>query len=243
MAVVHIITSTDIGGAEGALRRYLDSTRGGEQKLYVLSLKNIGSVGREIEALGIEVFPLKLDTFFGVVLLVPKLVFFVLSKRPVVIISWLYHAMLMGLVISKIFGIRHVANIRSSACDYKDWPLQRRVVFKLLQLFCPSQTVVVFNSHRSLEKHRQLRFRFDNACIIYNAWGPDPMVRDHLSLGDSLSIPPKKFIVGFVGRNSSVKRSVDFLLFGQVLKNMGVPIHLLIAGRGYGENFCAFQIH
>ena len=60
MKVIHVVTTTDVGGAQIMLQRYLSALKDDAQSHSVISLVPNGSVASQIEALGVEVTDLGL---------------------------------------------------------------------------------------------------------------------------------------------------------------------------------------
>ena len=62
MRILHIITSLHTGGAELMLKRLIESFQNDDNyQHYVISLTTIGSVGKELQKLGVDVYAFELN--------------------------------------------------------------------------------------------------------------------------------------------------------------------------------------
>lgn len=111
--ILHIITGLNTGGAETMIHK-LCKYRSQKVEYKVLSLTSFGPIAKKIEATGVEVqalglwkSPLSLFKLF-------RLVPIILSFKPHIIQTWLYHSDLIGGVFGKLLGIPVFWNIRQA---------------------------------------------------------------------------------------------------------------------------------
>ena len=60
MKIVHVITDLNVGGAEIMLLRLLELEAAGDRSVTVISLQDLGPIGKKIQALGIEVIAMNM---------------------------------------------------------------------------------------------------------------------------------------------------------------------------------------
>lgn len=128
--VTHIITGLDTGGAEMALYRLLSATDSAAISSEVISLTDIGPVGRRIERLGIPVRALGMKRGLPSPSTFLRLVSWLRRSRPDVMQSWMYHADLLGGVAAFLAGQRNIVwNIRIA-----EVPRQNRLTMVIMRI-------------------------------------------------------------------------------------------------------------
>lgn len=128
--VTHIITGLDTGGAETALYRLLSATDSAAISSEVISLTDIGPVGRRIERLGIPVRALGMKRGLPSPSTFLRLVSWLRRSRPDVMQSWMYHADLLGGVAAFLAGRRNIVwNIRIA-----EVPRQNRLTMVIMRI-------------------------------------------------------------------------------------------------------------
>lgn len=109
--IVHIIVGLTNGGAEMMLYKLLKYTDKKKYECSVISMQDKGIMGERIEKLGIPVYCLNMKK--GVPSFKAIIKTLILCKEMDIIQTWMYHADLLGFIISKllrkkiIWGIRH----------------------------------------------------------------------------------------------------------------------------------------
>ena len=110
MIICHIIVGLNIGGAELMLKRLIDSLKMDPRikRQIVISLTTIGPVGQELQASGVEVYELNIQSFNTSLLGVWTLYKMIRVIRPDIIQTWMYHADLLGGVIGRLAGCKNI---------------------------------------------------------------------------------------------------------------------------------------
>ena len=116
--VLHIISGLPVGGAQTMLYNLLEGTDRRTFKCEVVSLTEAGPVGKRITDLGVPVRALNMRKSFPNPLDLINLARVVHASRADIVQTWMYHADLIGGLVSKI-GYRKpcVWNIRQSNYD------------------------------------------------------------------------------------------------------------------------------
>src|SRR5262245_32852431 len=107
-SVLHVITCLDVGGAELALKRLVIGDPLGVARHRVVSLREVGPVGHELRAAGVDVHALRMGRVHTNASAVFRLAHVISRLKPSVIQTWMYHADLIGGVAARIAGRREV---------------------------------------------------------------------------------------------------------------------------------------
>ena len=240
MEVVHIITTLENGGAEGALYRLVVHSKH-EIKHVVISMRGLGRYGRLLKDHGITVetidLPkgrLSLSGCFRLINILRKI------NRTAVVQTWMYHADLVGGIVARILGFKAVFwGIRNYKLD--DSAKHTKIVAKLCARLSTYIPIGINScSAAAAEYHRQLGYR-SKWCVVPNGYPLKELdisedlrndFRSQLGIEDM-------FVMGFVARWDPLKDHKK--LFEAVrmwaAKYEKVDYRLLLIGRGCdGEN-------
>ncbi len=213
--MVHIITGLNSGGAERMLTRIVTADIG--QKQTVISLMNEGVYGAEIKAAGIAVHCLKLDMKLPNPLILLRLAYLLKKLRPDVVMTWLYHADLLGLVAAKLAGINKdkiIWNIRCSDMDLSHRGLITQWILKALIKLSATPRAVATNSLAGQKHHKKLgynpkRWIYLPNGVDTNAWSPNADRR--IAVRTELGVDDNQILIGLVARVDPVKNHDGFL--------------------------------
>src|SRR5438105_8524482 len=79
--------------------------------------------------------------------------------RPHVLQTWMYHADLLGLLVGKLAGVSTIAwNIRCSSMEMAHYRRMSAVVLRALVRLSGLPHVVLANSHRGIQVHKELGY-------------------------------------------------------------------------------------
>lgn len=233
MFIIHIITSTDVGGAEKSLLRLVtEFDRRGVSQL-VISLKMPGVVARSILGLGVPVLSFRAD-FFNIIKTFCK----VSKDQNSVIQSWMYHSDFIGSIFSVIFRIKVVWNIRQTSFSIGD-PLLTKVIMKLcayLSSFIPEKVICVANS--AAENHIRFGYSKKKIVIIPNGYEIEDfmLLTKVISLRSSLNVTKENILVGIVGRFHASKDIVTFVSMAKELLRNDKKFVFIMIGMGFDKN-------
>ncbi len=236
MKIVHIITGLSTGGAERALYNLLQGGLHTEFDCYVVSLRTKGTIGPQIQALGVPVIALGIPsrrTLVGVI----NLRHFIKALQPDVIQGWMYHGNLAATLTSNfVSNIPAVLawNIRHSLYDLGYEKLMTRQVIRANRFFSNTPDVILYNSHLSRKQHEAFGFIAHNGQVIPNgidvqqfSFSSTSRQRIRIELG----IPPDALVFGHVARLHSMK---DHPLFLGAAANVALrhsDVYFLLSGR------------
>ncbi|MEQ8667338.1 MAG: glycosyltransferase [Rhodospirillales bacterium] len=233
--VCHMITGLNTGGAERMLTRLVTALRSSEQRTIVVSLMDEGDFGNEITASGAKLYTLGMTRDLLSIRRFARLVGILWREKPSVIMTWLYHADVLGLVAGWVVGVRRVIwNLRCSDMTPSAQTFVSRVTVWLLVHLSPLPSRVIVNSVAGQHHHKRLGYKPAAWQVISNGveldrFRPDPQAG--AAIRQELGIPVHGFVVGHVARFHAMK-DYETLLEAIVTIAERVPqSHFVLAGK------------
>lgn len=236
-SITHIITGLNTGGAETMLYKLLSNIDRTKFELKVLSLTDIGSIGKKIEKLGISVKALGMKRgvpnpryVFGLVAILKK-------EKPDLVQTWMYHADLIGGLAAKLVrNVPVVWNIRHSNLD----PKGNKKTTILTAKACAklSKTIpkkIICCSEASFKVHSELGYKEEKMIVIPNGFDLDafkPDAEARYSVRRELRIPDDAAIMGMVARFDPQKDHKNLINAAGVLCRSNKNIHFILCGDG-----------
>lgn len=236
MKVVHVVSGLSTGGAERALLRICENDGGAGVSHTVISLKDAGTIGPQLEALGVPVFALDLASAWLAPPALIRLRALVRGAAPDVIQGWMYHGNLAA-ALARRWAPGNAAlawNVRHCLYDLSyEKPLTRWVI-RANRALSRRPAVIVYNSELARAQHEAFGFSKDTGCVIPNGFDverfrPDAAARR--TVRAELGIPEEARVIGHVGRLHPMKDHVGLLrALAPVLARHG-DVHIVLAGR------------
>ncbi|WP_343564251.1 glycosyltransferase [Kiloniella sp. b19] len=206
--LVHIINSLDAGGAERMLSQIASHQACTGQDVIVVCLKNRGHFGEAITAAGVELHCLEMPnkSFFRALLEIRSLI---RTRKPAFVMSWLYHADLMGTLACLMTGHKDFAwNLRCSDIDFSKYSPSTHLVVRTLALLSRFPREILSNNRAGIEAHKKLGYTPPRWTYMPNGFDLESFYPDK-ALGqkvrDEFSIPEDAPIIGTVARNDPQK--------------------------------------
>ncbi|VAX19836.1 Glycosyl transferase, group 1 [hydrothermal vent metagenome] len=232
--VVHLITSLSIGGAEMTLYKLLSQFDRSRFSHSVICLTGAGAIGNEIETLGVPVHYLNMRRGSLGVGGVFSLTRLLRNERPQVMLTWLYHADLLGLISSKLSRVPAVAwNIRCGYMDMSKYSNITSMVVKALARLSPYPNVVVANSKAGVDEHKKLGYHPKRWEVIPNGFDTDKFRPDKTKrekLAKELNLSENNFLIGMIGRYDAMKDHATFLKAAALLSKTEDNVRFILAG-------------
>lgn len=232
-AVLHIINSLDMGGAEVSLHRLLSRLHTSETPHAVLALALGGSLSKDFAELGVEV--LQLDVRRNPIASYRMLKNFIADLNPEVLQGWLYHGNIVAWWAGRFTHRRVYWNIRHSLDDLGHDRIRTRALIRTEALLSRTVNGTVFNSRTSRTQHVRRGFYERNAIIIPNGYDTQQLRRRaelRRTVRESLGISDSAFVIGHVARYHAVKGHA-LLMDAAVQVSEQLPDALFVmAGRG-----------
>lgn len=236
MNVVHIITGLATGGAERALYNLLQGGLRVEFDSHVISLSDAGTMGSQIEALGVPVTTLGMRTGCPSLTGLLKLRAVIKLLHPDLIQGWMYHGNLAATLACSMFSKKAalVWNIRQALYDLAREKMLTRQVIRANRIFSGSPDALLYNSQISRQQHEAFGFATNKGQAIPN--GIDLrhfrfLENARLRVRSELTIPTEALVVGHVARLHPMKDHANFLQAAVTIASYNPNVHFLLSGR------------
>ncbi len=235
--LLHLITDLDIGGAERMLQKLLARRDSSRFDVQVVSLTDVGVVGKEIEKLGIPVRGLGMKPGLPDPIALLRLVGWLRRDRPRLLQTWMYHADLLGGLAATLAGnIPVVWNVRHTNLDprsNKAGTLRMARACAVTSRWLPAR--IVCCSEASRRAHAALGYAANKMVVIPNGFDldlfrPDPSAR--ASVRAELGIPEGAPLVGLIGRFHPEKDHHGFVEAAGYLSGRLPDARYLLCGQG-----------
>jgi len=236
MKIVHIITGLSTGGAERALYNLLQGGLSDKFDSHVVSLSDIGTIGPQIEALGVPVttlnMPVGRPTLAGII----KLHQVIKGLKPDLIQGWMYHGNLVATLASFFCGgkVALLWNIRQSLYEIKQEKWLTRWVIQASKFFSRMPDVLLYNSQVSRRQHEEFGFSHQNGQVIPNGINSQQFRFSgaaRVRTREALSIPEKAIVIGHVARFHPMKDHANFLQAAKAVAVNYPDAHFMLSGR------------
>lgn len=236
LAVLHLITGLERGGAETMLAKLVTAADPARCRSIVVSMTDEGSVGAGLRAAGIPLYTLGLQRGRPALAALVGLLRIIRRERPAVLQSWLYHADLLALAASWIRpGLPLVWNLRCSDVDFRHYSRQFRLVRRVLALASGQPAAIIVNSDAGRRYHETLGYHPRSWEIIPNGFDierfhPDPAARR--ALRERLGVSDAGLLIGMVARVDAMKDHATFLAAAALVAARRKDVMFVLAGRG-----------
>lgn len=237
MKVVHIITSLGSGGAEHVLYLIASGDRDASNiRHMVISLTGEGLYGPRLREAGVELVCLGMQRGRSPITAFMTLVRTIRRLQPDVMMTWLYHADLMGTLAARLAGARRIVwNIRCSDMDFDRYaPTTRRIV-KVLARLSRVPWAIAANSEAGRRAHESLGYRPKRWVYLPNGfdtrlWRPD--TEDRAKVRRELGFSLQDRLIGLVARVDPQKDHATLLSAAAKLSARWPDLRVLLIGRG-----------
>ena len=237
MKIVHIITGLNTGGAEMMLFKLLSTTDREEFESEVISLTDIGPLGKKIASMGIRVQALNMRKSPATPFLMLKLIAWLRRIKPDIVQTWMYHADLIGGLSAKMAGGIPLAwGIRQSNLDSgssKRTTIWTAKLCARLSQWLPEK--IVCCSKASQQVHGILGYAEGKMVMIPNGFDLETFVPDtgaRVAVREELGLRHDTPLVGLVGRFDPQKDHHNFTLAATRLQTTNPDTHYLLCGDG-----------
>ncbi len=233
--VVHIISNLGDGGAEGALCRLILNDNSG-CKHEVISVMGGGKHSKTLKECNIKVVELDIKPGSIGFLALFKMYKQLSIVKPDVVQTWMYHADLIGGIISKIAKIDCIVwNIRTSFLTGKNIKFSTKMIIKacsLLSNIIPNKIITCSNNAALF--HKSIGYK-NNFTTIDNGFDTDklyPSKSIKLHARRELSICDNIFLIGMVARFDPQKDHKNIISALSYLSNLKVNFGCIFVGKG-----------
>ena len=237
LRVAHVITGLSTGGAEMMLYKLVASMDREAFHSIVISLRDKGTIGARIEALGGPVHTLGCSPGrFGVSALLRLRS--ILERNNVGLVqAWMYHSNVAATAACML--ARHrcpiIWNIRQSRDDSIPIRLNTALVIRIGSIVSSFPTRIVYNSRVSAEQHRARGYAAERSVVIANGFDctifkPNLRARDQLR--EELGLSNDTVLIGMVARYHPMKDHANFLRAAAILSRTIPKAQFVLVGNG-----------
>jgi len=232
---LHVITSLGLGGAERALSRLLTglNPRAGTA---VLSLRDRGAIGADIEALGVPVYTLGVEGSVPSPLAFLRLRGLARDLQPRLLQGWMYHGNLAAsLAAGRVRGEppRVYWNVRQSLADLATEKPVTQLVIRAGARLARMTDGIVYNSRVSARQHEAIGYDASRTILIPNGVDTNrfrPDTERRLAFRRSLGVHDGHLLLGHVARYHPMKGHLNFISAVARVASRLPQIHLVLAG-------------
>ena len=234
-SVLHVITCLDVGGAELALKRLILGDPLAGSRHTVVSLREIGPVGHELIAAGVQVHALRMGRPLTTASAVFRLARVIERVKPSVIQTWMYHADLVGGLAARVAGRKEVIwGIRQTGFASGSSRLTRAVMRLCASLSSRIPRLIVCCAEAARDSHAAWGYDERKMRVIPNGFElPDlshvPGSRN--ALRAQLGVPRECRVIGMVARFDPLKNHRGFIQAARLVARRNDTVHFMLVGR------------
>lgn len=214
MKVLHIITGLHVGGAEGALFRLVTEMTYLSHE--VVSLSSGGEYRTRLQQAGVPVYDLQMQFGVGDLLRILRLFRIILKCKPDAIQTWMYHADLIGGIVSRAAGVKNLFwGIRNSKPGPDTLSRSTRFVVgccAFLSRYIPK--LIVSNSQQAAADHIAAGYCSEKTVVIPNGFSLvklKPFFSARIKLRSEWQVGDGEILFGMVARYDPVKNHLGLL--------------------------------
>ncbi|MBX6365366.1 MAG: glycosyltransferase [Gemmatimonadetes bacterium] len=200
----------------------------------VVSLADEGTFGPAIRELAIPVLALGMRPGLpdprGLIRLRRELA----RSRPHILLTWMYHADLLGTLAARMTGVPVLAwSIRRAGTEWRHLPLATCAVIGLLARWSARPDVVLVNSFAGKDAHARIGYRPRRWEVIPNGFDTtvfQPCAACYAHLRSEIGVAPATVLVGLVARYTPIKDHDTFLRAASRIGVAMPDVHFVLAG-------------
>lgn len=235
--ITHVIGSLEVGGAERCLCGLVSNVDPAWAEMKIVTLIPGGALGESVRRHGIAVESLSMRPGRPDPRAIAQLARRLREDRPDLVVTWMYHANLIGGLAAKLAGrIPVVWNIRHTLLERSRSKRLTRWIARTGGLL--SRTIpdaLVFVAHAARAHHTVLGYDCANSHVIPNGFDleefrPDPAARDWLRR--ELQLSPTAELVGLLARFHPDKDHRTFLAAVGRIRRSRPDVHFVLCGEG-----------
>lgn len=237
--ILHIITSLADGGAEAVLFRFCNEDRA--EKHIIISLMDESKYGSLLREQGFEVYALNLSPNRISILGIYKLYNIIKAKKPDVVQTWMYHADLMGGIVSRVAGINNVIwGVHNTILVRGESKFSTILIAKLNALLSgivPRK--IIYCAQKSRDVQEAIGYNKRKGKVVSNGYKINdftPNKSYETSIRKSLNLSEDTFIIGHVGRFDPLKDHKNLIEAIANLPKKKVKFKVVLIGSNLDQN-------
>ncbi len=229
--ILHLITTTDVGGAELMLERLVSNDQ--SHKHVVVSLTKIGIVGKRLQEKGFEVYALRLTTLSSIFKVIKELNNLIGKTQPILIQTWLYHSDFIGSIASLMNKIPVIWNIRQTSFGKHDSKATKFLmrICAFASHFIPVK--IICAAYASANSHKKFGYAKNKMIVIENGFVDKTRPNIHLinELKQAYNLKPEQITVGVAGRFNLIKDHYTFIEAAAIVSKQFPETRFIMIGR------------
>lgn len=219
------------------LKRLIESHRGDSKYRHsVISLTSIGKLGLQLQAIGVDVHVLGMQSLWDAPRAVLQIAQFIRISRPDIIQTWMYHADLLGGLAARLSGNRNVIwGIRTTDVKAGGSHATALVRKTCSWLSYRVPQVIVCAAEASRRAHIDVGYDASRMVIVPNGFDLERLqatVFQRLELREQYGFLPSQIVIGSVGRFHPVKDQHNFIRAAGALADKNPDVRFLMVGCG-----------
>ena len=234
--VLHIISGLKLAGAEMMLLKLVSNMDNKKFNNIVISLSDIGPIGERILNNNVKTKALKLYNFILGPINLIKLIVWLNKEKPDVVQTWMYHADLIGGLISKFFMIKTpvVWNIRRSNFTEEFTNKKTLYIAKIcakLSKYIPYK--IICCSTMSYKTHKAMGYSANKMSIIKNGFDLEVFklaLNARIIIREELNLPTNINLIGLVARFHPQKDHHTFIKAAKILTEKYSNVMFILCG-------------
>ena len=232
--VLHLITTTDTGGAEAMLAKLCKAMNKKRFLCRAVSMVHAGPIAQDITRAGVQLDSLELDLGRPKPGALFRLIRILREFKPHVVQTWLYHADLLGLMAARMGSNARVAwNIRNSNIDFSQYRKLTGWTFKACARLAGFPDAVLANSYCGRDFHQKMGYKAKRFEVIPNGFDLNRFSRNAQSgkqIREELGIDSGAPVVTMVARHDPMKDHPTLLQAVSLVKRDFPGIRLILCG-------------
>lgn len=235
MKIQHIIVGLNIGGAEMMLKRLIDSHRGNPTYQHtVISLTDVGKIGAQLQAVGVEVRALAMRNVFDIPRVIWQLVRLIRASSIDIVQTWMYHADLLGGVSARLAGNRNVIwGIHSTYVQAGGSPTTTWVMHMCAWLSRWVPHTILCVAEMSRRVHVAAGYQAERILVLPNGIDLSRMVATAdqcTALRSECGFSENNIVIGTLGRFNPAKDYQNFVHAAGLLAERNPHVRFLMIG-------------
>jgi glycosyltransferase involved in cell wall biosynthesis len=238
--ILHLISTLDTGGAEIFLFRLVSGMDKLKFKNIIVSMTDIGPVGKSMADNGIHIHALGMKKGLPDPRGVIELFKLIRHHKIDIIQCWMYHANLLGGFFKLVFPkIRIFWNIRCSNMKLGAYGTVYDFTIKAGAILSRFSDCIIVNSFAGKKFHKDIGYQNKNWVVLHNGIDCDKnrvwKTKNSVLLKE-LGLPENAVVVTSVARYDPMKDHKTFFKAAGILLKKNSNVHFIFAGRGMDRN-------
>ena len=236
MHTLHVISSTDTGGAEIMLLKLLKCLRdqSPEQTHAILCLNSKGDLQSSLEEYTTNIWnlPPRRTLIDG-----PKIVSEIRQSSPHLLVGWMYRSLILTCLLRLFIKAKVIWTVRQSIHRLSDEPWATRMMIWGSKILSRFPDTIIYNSQEALAQHQKRGFA-KCGVVIPNGFSSSQFYKSsekREQTRTSLSIPKEAYLIGVVARYNPCKGHSDLIAAAHEILKAHPKAQFLFVGRGFSS--------